>query len=571
MKITIAKTAGFCMGVRRAVDMVLDASNSFEGPIFTYGPLIHNPQVLEMLEGKGIHQISTIPEKGRGIVLIRAHGVPPEDQKALKQAGFTVLNATCPRVIRVQVILETHAKKGYSAIIVGDEKHPEVIGLLGYAGPNGRPVTSLAQLEALPKYEKAVVVAQTTQNTAFFQQIKDWCKTHAPHYEIFDTICGSTEKRQSEVRDLAQKNDAIIVVGGRQSGNTKRLAQVATETGTRAVHIEDAAELDFNMLAEAKSIAVTAGASTPNWIITCTCVQIENAFQKRKPVLGALAQARDFLIKTNLLLAAGAASLTYACSAIQGFSHSLKHSVIAMLYVLSMQVLNNIFTIKSDTYNNPGRAEFYRKNLFFLRAMALCTGGAGLYVAYSTGILSFFILLLMTLLGLAYNKAKISLLMFWNKKKSRIRDIPGSKTILIALAWGVVTSILPAVAHGGKLLVLPAAFLFSTGLAFSRAAFFDILAIQGDRISGRETLPILLGEEKSFNLIFGVLILDILLMTLGSMLHILPGAAFLLALIPLFMILLIRISQKKKFLSGGQYEFLIEASFLAAGVLAAII
>ena len=268
MKITIARTAGFCMGVRRAVDMVLDASNKAKEPIFTYGPLIHNPQVLEMLESKQIFRMDSIPESGSGIVLIRAHGVPPEDEKALSDAGFTVVNATCPRVVRVQVIINKYSKKGFNTIILGEENHPEVIGLLGYAKGHGHTIACLSELEALPRFDKAVVVAQTTQNTKLFEQIKIWCRTHVPHYEIFDTICDSTEKRQNEVRDLAKNHDAVIVVGGKFSGNTKRLAQVAAETGTASMHIEEASEIDYSSLSHAQGIAITAGASTPNWIIS---------------------------------------------------------------------------------------------------------------------------------------------------------------------------------------------------------------------------------------------------------------------------------------------------------------
>ncbi len=568
MKITIAKTAGFCMGVRRAVDMVLDASNTFDGPIFTYGPLIHNPQVLEMLETKKIFRLDTIPEKGSGIVLIRAHGVPPEDEAALKQAGFKVMNATCPRVIRVQVIIDSHAQKGFSTIIVGDPKHPEVVGLLGYTRGKGYTVTSMEQLRALPRPEKAVLVAQTTQNTAFYEQIKDWCRENAPQYKIFDTICGSTEKRQAEARALARKNDALIVVGGKQSGNTRRLAQVAAETHTPATHIEDVSELDFSNLMDAKSIAITAGASTPNWIITDTCARVEKEFQQRRPLLGVFAQARDFLIRTNLLLAAGAGSLTYACCVLQGFSNTFDHSVIAFLYILSMQVLNNIFTMKSDTYNNPERAVFYKRYLRYLRIMALCSGAAGLYMAHTTGLLSFFILLIMSLLGLAYNNIRISPLLFWKRKKGRIKDIPGSKTVLITLAWGIVTSILPALSNQGSPALLVVAFVYSIGLAFARTVFFDILAVQGDRISGKETLPILVGELKSLRLILTLLVLDILLVLGTFSFGLLPKGAFWLALVPLFMFLLIRASRRDKLLSGGQYEFLIESSFLGAGGMA---
>ncbi|MBU2454195.1 MAG: 4-hydroxy-3-methylbut-2-enyl diphosphate reductase, partial [Proteobacteria bacterium] len=492
MKIVVAKTAGFCMGVRRAVDMVLDASNLSQEPIYTYGPLIHNPQVLEMLEEKKIFRIDTIPEKGSGIVLIRAHGVPPEDEKALKDAGFTVINATCPRVVRVQVIIRKYAQKGYSTLIIGDQKHPEVVGLLGYAKGNGHTITSMAQLLALPRFKAAVVVAQTTQDTAFYDEIKVWCKTHAPHYKIFDTICGSTEKRQSEIRRLARENDAVIVVGGKQSGNTKRLAQIASMAGKLVTHIEDASQIDYKTLSSARSVAITAGASTPNWIINDACSKIETNLQKLHPIKAALFLLRDFLLKTNIMAAAGAGFLTYACSVLQQTAQSFHHALIAMLYVLSMQIINNLFTIKSDKYNHPQRALFYKKNRTYLWVLAVISGGAGLYLSFITGMLSFVILLVMSLMGLSYNLKLVPII---SKKGqiARIKDIPGSKTILITLAWGTVTCLLPAVANHSDLMPVAVIFLFAAGLVFARTAFFDILAIQGDRITGKETLPILLG------------------------------------------------------------------------------
>ncbi|MCP3940307.1 MAG: 4-hydroxy-3-methylbut-2-enyl diphosphate reductase [Desulfobacteraceae bacterium] len=570
MKITVAKTAGFCMGVRRAVDMVLDASNCAGEPIFTYGPLIHNPQVLEMLENKKIFRFETIPEKGEGIVLIRAHGVPPEDELSLEKAGFTVLNATCPRVVSVQVIINRYAKKGYATIIIGDKKHPEVVGLLGYARGNGYTITSMEQLKTLPAFENAVVVAQTTQNTVFYEQIKAWCARNAPHYKIFNTICGSTEKRQSEVRQLAQKNDAVIVVGGKQSGNTRRLVQVAKETGTLATLIEDASQIDYKALESAKSIAITAGASTPNWIINDTCAKVAYNVQKQRPIIGVLVQIRDFLLKSNLLLAGGAGGLTYACAMVQDFSQILIHSAVAMLYVLSMQILNNIITIKSDTYNHPERAVFYKNHQAFLRVLALGSGAGGLYLAYTTGFVSFCILLVMSLLGLSYNLKSIPVV-FGNSKITRIKDIPGSKTILIAIAWGIVTSLLPAIANSGYILPGVTTFVFSTGLVFARTAFFDVLAIQGDRITGKETLPILLGPEKSFSLIQYVLAFNIFILIFAYWTDLFANNAFLLAFVPLFMLLLIRLHKKDSLLSGRQYEFLIESSFLFAGVVAAII
>ncbi len=193
------------MGVRRAVEMAMDMSGNQQGPIYTFGPLIHNAQVLNLLSSKGISILEEVPEQGSGIVLVRAHGVPPKTKRQLKKAGFTVIDATCPRVIKVQSIIRRHANKGYASIIIGDRDHPEVIGLLGYAGQNGHVIGSLDELASLPPFDKAIVVAQTTQNTRVYGTIKKFIRDKHPAYKVFDTICDSTERRQTEVKRLATK------------------------------------------------------------------------------------------------------------------------------------------------------------------------------------------------------------------------------------------------------------------------------------------------------------------------------------------------------------------------------
>ncbi len=255
------------MGVRRAVEMTLEAVDTCQKPICTFGPLIHNPQVLKLLGQKGIAVIETVPPRGCGTVLLRAHGVPPTVKAALKTAGFRVVDATCPRVIKVQTIIRRHAAEGYGTIIVGDRNHPEVVGLLGYAGARGYVVGSLEELADLPRLTRAIVVAQTTQNTLFYQGIKAWVGRHWPHYRVFDTICDSTEKRQTEVQQLAEAADAVVVVGGHNSGNTNRLAEIARQAGKPTQQVETEHELDFGTLSGARTIAVSAGASTPDWMI----------------------------------------------------------------------------------------------------------------------------------------------------------------------------------------------------------------------------------------------------------------------------------------------------------------
>lgn len=186
------------MGVRRAVEMVLDASNGYEGPIYTYGPLIHNPQVLDLLKEKGISRLDAVPEKGEGTVLVRAHGVPPQAKQQLRDAGFNVIDATCPRVIKVQTIIRKHAAQGCVCIIVGDDDHAEVVGLLGYTDGMGHVVDSVEAFKALPDFEKVIIVAQTTQNTLLYEEIKDIAEEKYPGCKFFNTICDSTQKRQEK-------------------------------------------------------------------------------------------------------------------------------------------------------------------------------------------------------------------------------------------------------------------------------------------------------------------------------------------------------------------------------------
>jgi (E)-4-hydroxy-3-methyl-but-2-enyl pyrophosphate reductase len=566
MKIVIAKTAGFCMGVRRAVDRLLDTSSRYSEPIFTYGPLIHNPQVLQMFEEKKICRMDQIPEKGEGVVLIRAHGVPPEDELALKKAGFTVINATCPRVVNVQMIIQRYAEQGYTIIIAGDPKHPEVVGLLGYAGSKGHTINSQEHLVSLPIFDKAVLVAQTTQNSYYYNELKSWCSVHAPHYKVFDTICNSTEKRQAEIRKLAEENDAIVVVGGKESSNTKRLYQIARETQKPAFHVEDGTEIDYGLFDNVQSIALTAGASTPNWIIIDTYLKIKSNLQKHNQLKTALYCLRDFFLKTNIMAAVGAGSLTIACLSLRGIEGNIIHALIAMLYVLSMQSVNNLFAIRSDRYNHPQRAFFYKKHQNYLWILAILSGASGLYLSSLTGLSSFIILLLMTLLGLTYS-LKIIPVFSGKKKMSGIRDIPGSKTIITVLAWGIVSCLLPAVSTHSKFASLIVIFLFAGSLVFARTAFFDILAIQGDRISGKETLPIIIGGKKTFKLIQYVLSFAALLLFLAFLTGLVVKSALVAVFIPIIMLLLIRFFRKEHLVSGERREFIIECLLTATGPL----
>jgi (E)-4-hydroxy-3-methyl-but-2-enyl pyrophosphate reductase len=568
MKILIAKKAGFCMGVRRAVEMVLDAPNKHVNPICTFGPLIHNPQVLDLLREKEISTLERIPEHATGTVLIRAHGVPPQTKQDLKKAGFKIIDATCPRVIKVQTIIQKHAQKNYASIIIGDKDHPEVIGLLGYAEGKGFVVDNLDDLDSLPSFEKAIVVAQTTQNTLFYEEIKRWANHKFPHYKIFDTICDSTAKRQAEVQNLADSVDAVIVVGGQNSGNTKRLAEISKKTGKPTYHIETESEIDVDALSEAKCIGITAGASTPNWVIKKIYRTLEALpYKKKQGLQRVIFPIQRVLLLTNIYVSIGAGCLCYACIKIQGITNNLHHVLISMLYVLSMHIFNNLIGTKADRYNDPDRSSFYNKNKILLAFLAFAAGGIGLMTAYSVGWIPFLILLGMSIMGLSYNLRLIPK-RFAYDKYSRLRDIPGSKTVLIAMAWGIVTSVLPRLSVSGDIHLNTAIiFLWSLSLVFVRTAFFDILDMQGDRIVGKETIPILLGEKRALRLLKTILAINFGILFVSSAFQLISSLGFALLICPAFVFIMLSAHERGYMLPGIRLEFLVESNFIMAGVM----
>jgi 4-hydroxy-3-methylbut-2-enyl diphosphate reductase len=570
MKIVIARTAGFCMGVKRAVEMALDAPALYKAPILTYGPLIHNPQVLELLEEKNIRILDQIPDSGSGTVIIRAHGVPPQEKEALVRSGFQVIDATCPRVIKVQQIIRKHVREGFPIVILGDADHPEVKGLKGFSENRGYVAADLEAFENLPVFEKAIVVAQTTYNSGMFEKIQAWAQRHRPTYRIFDTICDSTATRQEEVKKLAATCDLLIVVGGKTSGNTRRLAEVAENNGLKTLAIESDHDIDPAALESSRVVGITAGASTPNWVINRVVRRVESLSLKRglwfRRALFSIQQAA---LLTNVYVALAAGSLCIACSRLQGVSRSRNHAAIAILYVFSMHILNNLTGTHADRYNDPDREKFYRKYRNVLAATALVSSLGSIWLSFQLGWLSFLTLLFMSVTGLSYNVPVIPKQFKWRMR--RLRDIPGSKTVLIAIAWGVVSALLPAlsVSHvpmPGPVLV----FLWSSGLVFVRTAFFDILDMQGDRIFGRETIPLVFGEKKTLRMLFVFLEIQAAIPVIGALIGWFPIWAVLLTICPALMGLIIGWHRAGHMMPGIRLEIRIETALVLSGLVALI-
>lgn len=282
MELIIAETAGFCMGVDLALHKLDNAvaNPPQEGTIYTLGPIIHNPQVLELYQSQGVLQTDGKKNlTAKDVVVIRAHGIPRQILDRFKDQNITIIDATCPKVKKAQILIQKQAEQIKHLLLFGERDHPEVRGLVSYA-PKHTVFESLEELRThtLHDDQRYFLAAQTTQDRESFEAIRNYLLNMDSSMVILDTICAATKDRQEEVRELSSRVQAMIVVGGKSSGNTRRLAQIAQEAGIYVIHIETAEELSFKNLAQFERIGLTAGASTPSWIITAVATSFRKHF-----------------------------------------------------------------------------------------------------------------------------------------------------------------------------------------------------------------------------------------------------------------------------------------------------
>jgi len=266
VKIFIAEYAGFCFGVERALKKTETAIKKNGPNVYTLGPLIHNPQVIEQLKKSGAEIVDSVSEVDKGTIVIRSHGVDPKIIKKAKAAGLTVVDATCPYVKRVHEFAKLLLEQGYLVVIVGEKNHPEVQGLLGAIDNQGIVVLGPEDFEG-KRFDKVGVVAQTTQSQKILKDCVAYLVDTAREIRVFPTICQATESRQSSAIELAKRVDVMVVVGGKESGNTRRLYELCLDVIPRVYLIERPDELEADWFNPTDNVGLTAGASTPDWVI----------------------------------------------------------------------------------------------------------------------------------------------------------------------------------------------------------------------------------------------------------------------------------------------------------------
>ena len=272
MEIIIGKSSGFCAGVRNAITKTEQELKQNKQQIDCLGELVHNRQVIEKLEKEGLHLINNI-EEAQNKVIIRAHGIAKEIYEIAKQNKIELIDLTCPKVLKIHEIIEEYSKKGYYTILIGIKEHPEVIGSISFAGKNSSLITEKEEIEQVIKQieniqiEKILIIAQTTFNLKKFEEISQEIKQKLGNeyiIEIKNTICHATKIRQEETNEISQKVDYMIIVGGKNSSNTKKLYDISIKNCKNVECVETVKELDINTLKKFNKIGIMAGASTPN-------------------------------------------------------------------------------------------------------------------------------------------------------------------------------------------------------------------------------------------------------------------------------------------------------------------
>ncbi|MEN4052290.1 4-hydroxy-3-methylbut-2-enyl diphosphate reductase [Sulfurimonas sp. NWX79] len=264
MKIELAESYGFCFGVKRAIKIAEENRNAA-----TYGPLIHNSKEIARLDSDykvGLVEDFTTFQPGDKAI-VRTHGIVKDELKALKESGVDVVDATCPFVTKPQEIAQEMSEAGYSVVIFGDEKHPEIKGVKSYATHGATVVTEVEDLEDLKLHERIALIAQTTRKVEDYMKIANYLIPRYKEVRVFNTICNATFENQDAARKLSKRADVMIIIGGKNSSNTKQLFNIAHENCPDSYHIEDENEIDMSWFEGKELCGISAGASTPDWII----------------------------------------------------------------------------------------------------------------------------------------------------------------------------------------------------------------------------------------------------------------------------------------------------------------
>ncbi len=507
MRIIVAETAGFCWGVQRAIDIALDVSKSTGGPVYTYGPLIHNNQVVDELKKRNIQDLpGELDGASDGSLVIRAHGIRPDVREDIVSHHPGVIDATCPLVMKVHRKIVQYMNEGYTICIMGDAKHPEVVGLMGSANDRATIIPpdpeKVAGLDF--KGDKVCLVSQTTQNYETFEKVAGELAKKCNELNVVNTICEPTRSHQMETMDVSSQVDMVVVVGGKHSANTKHLAELAASLGPRVIHVETDGELRPADFKDVKVVGVTAGASTPQWMIRRVVEKLKSFDGKSGILKRSFNTLIEALVPTNVLAVSAFSTFYAAIIHFLGLALDPRFFIITLGIVFSLHVINEFseevgFDRRSRL--SPAVYENFRKIMLIVAILSLTASlVSSLYGLVSLGDSPLFLATLSfaSIGGVVYGWKLVPQKYIRKLGFRSIKDLPGSKDLTVSMGWTLLLSVIPPLSAN----ILPdfdfaivVALIFL--LVYRRSAIMAVRDVQGDRIVGMESSFKYLGKSKS--------------------------------------------------------------------------
>ncbi len=563
MKIELAGNSGFCFGVKNAVMRVVDEINQSGEQILVYGPLIHNPQTVEILEKRGLKTITDLDDIDGKQVAVRTHGIPIEETRIIKARSSRMINLTCPRVARVQAIIKKYSASGCHTIILGDAEHAEVVGLKSFASSGVSVIASTEETEKIPAAEKYLLVSQTTMNRELFENIVSILSAKFKNLTVVDTICDSTGNRQADVLEGIKKGiDTLIVAGGKNSANTTRLADIGREHGIKTFHIETEKDLSFDLLKDSKYVLVTAGASTPGWIINNILEKLYYIkYKKGNRFFKGIKMLMEFLVRTSSLSAVFAFFTSLFLQKTAGAEEDFYLPVISMLYIFSMYTTNNYFDRKFLSDSNSRKYRIYEKYGKLLTVLSICFLTASFYLIRNYSPLAVFLLVCSSLCGFLYFTLPVKKMV--NALNSRFIKKFYSSKIITSLGWLTVAVFVPSLQFKPDASVVVFISLLLLSIITVRHLLIGTVAYQGDFIFGRLSLPIWLGV-KGTKILCDVLTAMVLVSCSVSV-FLTGNCRMLLLLIPeIYYLILLHKALSVEYPISLTYEILTDLNFVIA-------
>lgn len=521
MNIDIGKFAGFCDGVKYAVENTFSQAAKSDGDIYVDGHLIHNPQTLDMLENSGVHtyedkeDISVLDGK---TVIIRAHGVSPKRREILSKHAKKIVNLTCKYVAKTQGLVKKYNLLGYRIIVIGNPTHPEIIGVCGFAD-DVYVVYKDSDLDNIPSDEKkTLIVAQTTLQKDIFYNFVSKIKDKYRAFEIIikDTICEATEQRQNEILDIAKRNDVVLVIGGSESSNTKNLYKIASAIKP-SFYVEYKEDLNNLDLSGYKNIGIMAGASTPDWLIEEVAQTIKDKYAS--PFSVFFSKIFDFLNYGYIFFSVGAFLMSYAIYDILSQSFQYQIGIITASFYLYTSLINGYsnYTIR---ISDKKRYMFYDKYKLFFMSVIFISCVSMFYFSHKMSVGILMLTVLSSLLGLGYNMSFKKQPKFDNSLFFKLfKKLIPFKAIVISVAVTILLNGSIFILNRNIIKEKLFAYLFSASIVFIfmfiRQALMEIKFSQSDKIAGAITLTAYI-EPKKLSVITAIVpIIPILFMFAG--------------------------------------------------------